>query len=274
MFIVATFHVKTDTSSNTTVDSEVLARELQCFNWLKWGHLASALLQLLAMQLKSMRKHFIAKMLQMFVLVTYTLPMVRQQYLTKIASKDPVTFMTTDVRKYFFLEENLFIAQIMVGVIFMAFAYQFRVHSLWNGARPDFQVRGRGDKMVFFERVWLSKNRADFLHYLKFEFMQQGLFGSYLVVCVMLLTHWNLRDVHISTVNNYDTYPKTMNAIFYLALVHAIQVVLFQLTIYMKQKSLIASLAKKGETPSTSIHTKVQFLLLFAMFVFYVVATV
>jgi len=96
--------------------------------------------------------------------------------------------MDTELRRWFFLEENLFISQIIVGMIFLALSYIYQSRSIWNKNKPKYR-RFSEDKVVL--DIWNLKNNSDFLHHLKFEFMQSTFFGSYFYVCMVLLSDWS-----------------------------------------------------------------------------------
>jgi len=60
MFIMA-WCVDTDNSGVTTIPQTYLDAENTAFQYLKWGHLITAILQITAMQLKLEGKHFSMK---------------------------------------------------------------------------------------------------------------------------------------------------------------------------------------------------------------------
>lgn len=92
--------------------------------------------------------------------------------------------METEIRRWFFIEENLFISQITCGVIFLALSYMYRSRSIWNKNKPKY--RRFSDEKVVLD-IWNLKNNSDFLHHLKFEFMQNTFIGSYLFTCYIVM---------------------------------------------------------------------------------------
>ena len=63
-----------------------------------------------AMHLKSKRKHFFAKFLQVMVVMSYIIPSVYTQCILKRNQKFKDHAYETEIRRWFFLEENLFIS--------------------------------------------------------------------------------------------------------------------------------------------------------------------
>ena len=108
----------------TDIIQEELDKEIEIFQYLKWGHLAAAVLQMFGMHMKVHRHHFVAKTTQCLQILTYLLPCLYQQYHMQVALHNDLDHgLSTLVRKYFFLEEYLFITQIISGVVFLVVSY-------------------------------------------------------------------------------------------------------------------------------------------------------
>ena len=78
------------------------------------------------------------------------------------------------------LMEDLWIhAQVKAGILFVALSQFFRVKSFWNKNKVMYELQ---DNKLVMADVWSQKETKDFLHHLKFEFLQFNYF-----VCCMLL---------------------------------------------------------------------------------------
>jgi hypothetical protein len=66
-------------------------------------------------------------------------------------------------------------------VIFLFLAYIFKVNSIWNDSKPEY--RKLDDCKVVID-VWNKKSTSDFLHYLKFEYMQTAYLGSSILISI------------------------------------------------------------------------------------------
>ena len=75
----------------------------------------------------------------------------------------------------------MFLNQIVFGVIFLFLAYIFKVNSIWNDSKPEHLKLE--DKKVVID-VWNKKSTSDFLHYLKFEYIQTAYLGSSILMCL------------------------------------------------------------------------------------------
>jgi hypothetical protein len=189
-----------------------------------------------SMHLKSKRKHFEAKYLQIIVIITYTLPAVYSQCILKRNDKAK---SETEIRRWFHLEENLFISQITFGVLFLALAYIYKSKSIWNKNKPKYR-RFSENKVVM--DIWNRKNNADFLHHLKFEFMQQTLFGSYFFTCLMLIIDFK------SIINKTTPVVALTNiqvSLIWLCMAHFLQMVLFQIVIWFGRWDEIEGVSKE-----------------------------
>ena len=91
-------------------------------------------------------------------------------------------------------------------------------------------------KRIMAETVWSNKKNCDFLHYLKFEFMQLCFFGSYLLLCLLQIYGFDLR-----TKNKYQIEQLRFNccqlALWCFSVVHALQIAWFLIVIYFVNKN-------------------------------------
>lgn len=73
------------------------------------------------------------------------------------------------------------------GSLFLASATWFRLVSIWNENKRRFIVAK--DKVVL--NVWNSRSATDFMHYLKFEFIQNTYHGGFLITSILVMPYIN-----------------------------------------------------------------------------------
>lgn len=129
-----------------------------------------------------------ANSIQLTTLFTYMTPLFLGQWAlqnisTKIlqdfegSSSKNINVNWTPVREWILFEENLLIAQVYFGIIFVLIGYFFKFHGIWNMAGIDDAERIRRKKYTIY---WKQRSQQDYLSYMKFEFMQFSFFGAYL----------------------------------------------------------------------------------------------
>jgi len=185
------------------------------------------------------------------------MPLLFEQYQVKVsmANQDSAgTATETPQRMYFLLEDLHFVSMIIVGTFFMACSYQFRIKSIWNENRPHYIMVS---KSTVTHRIWMAKKNTDFLHYLKFEFMQLLFFGAYFLMCVFLLCGFSLRAGVVM-----DEIPVNQrNALISFACVHFLQVVMFQIIVTHGMKGL--------ESEDGTMHNKLIYPMCFLILIGY-----
>ena len=80
-----------------------------------------------------------------------------------------------------------FLGMLLSGAIFMASATFFRLVSIWNENKRRFIIAK--DKVLL--NVWNSRKASDFLHYLKFEFVQYTYHGAMMITCILVMPGFN-----------------------------------------------------------------------------------
>ena len=103
--------------------------------------------------------------------------------------------MWTQLRRFLLLEQLVFLSVVLSGMFLLGSATFFRLESIWNENKRRFIITK--DKIVL--NVWNSRNAADFLHYLKFEFVQFTFHGSLLIVSILVRP-----EINRLTSNPYD----------------------------------------------------------------------
>ena len=106
----ASFYI--DVSPYTSIDpnSSLTTVELRAFYYLRWGHFASFLVQMLAMQLKEHKLHFYSKIFQACQIGTYMIPQIFEQWIYRNIRNfnNEHDELFTEVRRWFYLEESVF----------------------------------------------------------------------------------------------------------------------------------------------------------------------
>lgn len=73
------------------------------------------------------------------------------------------------------------------GSLFLMSAVTSRMLSIWNENKRRFIVCK--DKVIL--NVWTRRSSSDFLHYLKFEFIQCTFLGSFVMLCLVVTIDWS-----------------------------------------------------------------------------------
>lgn len=89
----------------------------------------------------------------------------------------------TQLRRWLMVEQLYFLGMLISGSIFMSSATFFRLVSIWNENKRRFIIAK--DKVVL--NVWNSRSASDFLHYLKFEFIQYTFHGGIMLTCIFVM---------------------------------------------------------------------------------------
>lgn len=69
--------------------------------------------------------------------------------------------------------------------------------SIWNENKRRFIISK--DKVVL--NVWASRSATDFLHYLKFEFIQYTFHGSFIIVSILVMPQLNQTSENPENIN-------------------------------------------------------------------------
>lgn len=185
------------------------------------------------MQLKEHKLHFYSKIFQACQIGTYMIPQIFEQWISRNIRNfsDPNDELITEVRRWYYLEESVFFSQINFGILFLLYAYSFKLRSIWQDNKPTY--RRFDDKRVIVD-IWNQKSCSDFLHYLKFEFMQYVFIGSYFFTSFILVT---FRDFFIDgNTTMLVEYTKLDYCVMCLGIAHALQLILLTIKLQRRKK--------------------------------------
>lgn len=103
---------------------------------------------------------------------------------------------------------------LLSGAIFMASATFFRLVSIWNENKRRFIIAK--DKVLL--NVWNSRKASDFLHYLKFEFVQYTYHGAMMITCILVMPGFNKNGDNPDDTYNFANLMFALSALLEIIL--------------------------------------------------------
>jgi hypothetical protein len=87
------------------------------------------------------------------------------------------------VQLWFIIETIVFVSQVYGGVVFKA------LQSVWNNSEPYIVAEGDNGDQVIMRDVFKKKSAADYLHIMKFEYLNFVFHASF--ACVDACAIWD-----------------------------------------------------------------------------------
>lgn len=173
-----------------------------------YGHLLAAFFQILGFYLKSRGYHLSQKIVNCAVYICYLTPVlagcvclrdVYADFLIAVENGDAEAKIPwTQLRRWLLIEQFMFLGMVVSGIFFLMSAVNDRMLSIWNENKKRFIVTKDGILL----NVWARRGSMDFLHYLKFEFIQSTLFGGFFFVSI--LVWWIGDNVGVYNIGGFD----------------------------------------------------------------------
>lgn len=111
-------------------------------------------------------------------------------------------------------------------MLFLGLSYVYKVSSIWNENKPKYRMYGTNKVIV---DLWSQRKNADYLHYMKFEFMQLTFAGSYFLNCFIMAT--NLR-IFFDDSNVNNIAPDVEKSITFMSCANGLTLLLFVIQIW------------------------------------------
>ena len=139
--------------------NDATPNELEIFYYLHYGHLITACLQLSKWWAEHKGYTFFANSIQLSTLFTYLTPLFFGQWcLQNVAinifeqKKKRADLEWTPVREWIALEENLLVAQVYFGIIFVVVGSFTHLDSFWNKAGVTKEMEAEQKKTTVFHQ--------------------------------------------------------------------------------------------------------------------------
>ena len=151
----------------------------------------SAFFQITGFVCKSRGYHLAQKICNSVLYWTYLAPLIASLWLLRDIHADRILeseghqmkeIFWTQLRRWLMIEQFTFLGMVISGVFFLASAIVSRMLSIWNENKRRFIVT----KERVLLNVWTMRSGTDFLHYLKFEYMQSTFYGGFLFVGLLV----------------------------------------------------------------------------------------